>query len=262
MKISRSVDLDGLDGIISSPDKLRSKSVGLKAIWITLLIVLAVIILFFMQNQWLSPLTLVKTPAQPTASASLEPSKILPETLKANSADQVEHVTSATVDTRSTPENPEVSIRSEPGQSLQDSGIQAPAAQNQSEAPILPAEPTAAGNPAKTASNALFNVYFRLDSSTPVRLSEAETSHLIDLAKSCPNRIRITGYTCNLGGAAGNLWLGQVRANAVKKILMASGIAARQIETASEGENMPIASNDTPAGRASNRRAVVNCLGQ
>jgi outer membrane protein OmpA-like peptidoglycan-associated protein len=44
------------------------------------------------------------------------------------------------------------------------------------------------------------------------------------------------------------------RARVVREYLVANGIAASRIEVKAYGESRPIASNDTPDGRAQNRR--------
>jgi outer membrane protein OmpA-like peptidoglycan-associated protein len=48
------------------------------------------------------------------------------------------------------------------------------------------------------------------------------------------------------------------RANAVKETLVAQGVAADRISTAGYGQDRPVASNDTEAGRAQNRRLELN----
>jgi len=44
------------------------------------------------------------------------------------------------------------------------------------------------------------------------------------------------------------------RANAVKTMLVNDGIAAERISTQGNGQDRPVASNDTDQGRAQNRR--------
>jgi outer membrane protein OmpA-like peptidoglycan-associated protein len=48
--------------------------------------------------------------------------------------------------------------------------------------------------------------------------------------------------------------LSERRANSVKSYLMGKGIASNRLFAKGEGEGMPVASNDTDAGRAKNRR--------
>jgi OmpA-OmpF porin, OOP family len=65
--------------------------------------------------------------------------------------------------------------------------------------------------------------------------------------------LSITGHTDNVGNDAYNLRLGQRRAEAVKNYFNGMGIKVK-ISTNSKGESEPIASNDTEAGMAQNRR--------
>lgn len=66
--------------------------------------------------------------------------------------------------------------------------------------------------------------------------------------------VEIQGHTDNVGAAETNLKLSQERAAAVKTYLVNKGINAARITTKGFGEAKPIASNDTPEGRQTNRR--------
>ena len=70
-------------------------------------------------------------------------------------------------------------------------------------------------------------------------------------------KIRVDGYTDSRGTASSNQALSEKRAQAVKAELIANGVDANLIEVAGHGESNPIASNDTSAGRAQNRRVNV-----
>ena len=62
----------------------------------------------------------------------------------------------------------------------------------------------------------------------------------------------------NLGGESGNQRISAMRADAVKNYLVSRhGIDATRISVEGRGSAEPVASNDTAAGRAENRRAVV-----
>ena len=67
----------------------------------------------------------------------------------------------------------------------------------------------------------------------------------------------IKGFTDNSGSVSGNLKLSNSRANAVKDYLLANGVAAARLTAAGFGQDSPIASNKTRAGRVQNRRVEV-----
>lgn len=69
--------------------------------------------------------------------------------------------------------------------------------------------------------------------------------------------IEITGHTDNSGSPEVNERLGKERAEFLKSYLVRNGFQADRITTVSRGQSDPIASNDTEAGRAENRRAVM-----
>jgi len=72
--------------------------------------------------------------------------------------------------------------------------------------------------------------------------------------------LEIQGFTDNVGNPAGNLRLAQARADAAMLFLHKQGIAASRMATIAYGEDKPIAPNDTPEGRAKNRRITVVVL--
>jgi len=83
--------------------------------------------------------------------------------------------------------------------------------------------------------------------------------HILDeLAEVLPQlssqRIQIIGHTDSSGSRATNLALSQARADAVKAYLVGKGLSASRFDTTGAGPDQPAASNDTPTGRAKNRR--------
>jgi len=70
--------------------------------------------------------------------------------------------------------------------------------------------------------------------------------------------IKIGGYTDNTGNAEANMNLSAARAEAVKTALVNAGIDGARIATEGYGDAHPVATNDTPEGRAQNRRIAVN----
>lgn len=69
--------------------------------------------------------------------------------------------------------------------------------------------------------------------------------------------IRVIGHTDNTGTAAYNQDLSERRAAAVASILRQGGVSSRRIRTIGMGEEQPIASNATAAGRQQNRRVEI-----
>jgi len=66
--------------------------------------------------------------------------------------------------------------------------------------------------------------------------------------------IRIEGHTDSLGDEEDNLYLSQDRADSVRRYLLDKGVAKKRLEARGYGETMPINSNKTARGRATNRR--------
>src|SRR5262245_54779266 len=84
--------------------------------------------------------------------------------------------------------------------------------------------------------------------------------HLVDMT-SQGNRLDVVGNTDNepIGSELAKRYptnwdLAAARASAVVRHLQAKGVNPAQLEAISDGEYHPVAPNDTPAGRALNRR--------
>ncbi|ACU07213.1 OmpA/MotB domain protein [Flavobacteriaceae bacterium 3519-10] len=98
-------------------------------------------------------------------------------------------------------------------------------------------------------------VNFGFDSS---ELTSAAKTNLDKLAQVLKNNmdtnINIYGHTDSKGTDAYNLSLSERRAAAVRSYLISQGVASSRMLTMGVGEKEPVASNDTDAGRAENRR--------
>jgi OmpA-OmpF porin, OOP family len=94
------------------------------------------------------------------------------------------------------------------------------------------------------------------------RLTPDSTATVNDLAtvlKAYPNaRVELVGHTDNTGTAETNRELSLSRADAVKGMLVSSGVAGDRVTTKGAGQDQPVASNDTEEGRARNRRLELN----
>ncbi len=93
------------------------------------------------------------------------------------------------------------------------------------------------------------------------QLDEASRENIRRLAatlkKRTFKRVKLEGYTDDSGDFEQNRILSKKRADAIKKILVSEGIPAQKIVTVGKGELSPIANNDTPEGRAQNRRIEI-----
>lgn len=71
------------------------------------------------------------------------------------------------------------------------------------------------------------------------------------------NTVEITGYTDNVGSSKRNKELGLRRAKNIRDYLRKKGVSRKQIKTFSMGEEHPVATNDSSAGRHQNRRVEI-----
>src|SRR6266542_2036550 len=86
---------------------------------------------------------------------------------------------------------------------------------------------------------------------------------LAQFLKTYPiRRVLIEGHTDNTGNEDFNVKLSQQRADAVRGLLVARGVAPERIATKGHGPKYPIVENDTPAGRQQNRRVEILVLNE
>jgi len=78
------------------------------------------------------------------------------------------------------------------------------------------------------------------------------------LKKYTDINIEIDGHTDSEGSSENNLQLSQSRANAVRDLMIESGIARERLSAYGFGDGVPIADNGTAAGRKLNRRIEFN----
>lgn len=122
------------------------------------------------------------------------------------------------------------------------------------------------GNPNVTVTNMgsylLVNlpesVTFATDSAAVRPDLQADLRSIAANLVSYPNsRIQVLGHTDDTGSAAYNFDLSQLRAQAVRDILVGAGVPGNRIAAVGMGEDRPIASNATVSGRAQNRRVEI-----
>lgn len=98
-------------------------------------------------------------------------------------------------------------------------------------------------------------VTFAFDSSDLTSTAKTNLDKLSQVLINNPDtNINIYGHTDSKGADDYNMKLSERRANSVKSYLVSKGIASNRLFALGEGENMPVATNDTEEGRAKNRR--------
>lgn len=104
-------------------------------------------------------------------------------------------------------------------------------------------------------------LYFETGKSTLKAESQEQLKNITAILKAYPNvRLKMGGYTDNTGDAAVNKKISNERANAAVQELVKLGVNAKRLEAEGYGPEHPIASNDTPEGRAQNRRIDIRVI--
>lgn len=102
------------------------------------------------------------------------------------------------------------------------------------------------------------SLLFRFDES---QLTAAAQAKLNDVAQALlaarEGQIVVEGHTDSQGSSSYNEDLSRQRAESVRQYLISQGVAPDRIVAVGKGENDPIASNDSPEGRANNRRVEI-----
>ncbi len=101
-------------------------------------------------------------------------------------------------------------------------------------------------------------VMFEPNSSTITTDSKVKIRKIVQRLNSRGyGHITVEGYTDNSGTHKENVALSKRRADAVKDLMILYGIDSSKIAAVGKGELNPIADNDTPEGRAKNRRIEI-----
>ena len=105
-------------------------------------------------------------------------------------------------------------------------------------------------------------IYFPFSSSDMLEDTKVDR-YLENVAKklnSTGGKVKLTGHTDYIGSHNVNWKLSERRAKKVRDILRKHGVPGNQIIVEGKGEIEPIASNETEAGRAKNRRVELELL--
>jgi len=108
----------------------------------------------------------------------------------------------------------------------------------------------------------VYGIYFKFARADIRPVSEPVLKEIAAVLKNNPDwKLNIVGHTDNVGGDSSNLDLSRRRSQSVKAALVERyGIAASRLTTGGFGASQPQAKNDTPEGRARNRRVELTRL--
>jgi len=92
---------------------------------------------------------------------------------------------------------------------------------------------------------------------------QSEITRVATVMNQYPNTlVRVEGHTDSTGSDDYNMDLSNRRAAAVRNLLTSRGVADHRIDVVGYGESMPVATNDTEAGRQKNRRVEIKIAPQ
>ncbi len=108
----------------------------------------------------------------------------------------------------------------------------------------------------------VYGIYFKFAKADIRPVSEPMLKEIAAILKNNPDwKLSIMGHTDNVGGDVSNLDLSRRRAQSVKAALVERyAIAADRLTSDGLGASQPQAKNDTPEGRARNRRVELTRL--
>lgn len=105
------------------------------------------------------------------------------------------------------------------------------------------------------------SILFPTASASPSLQAKAIFEEIAQMLSSYDNPVQVEGFTddvpINNRQFSSNWELSAARSASVVKILAHNGVAPQRLSAVGYGEFQPVASNDTPEGRAQNRRVVL-----
>ncbi len=123
---------------------------------------------------------------------------------------------------------------------------------------------TVALKPFKIEKGQLFqlsNISFETSSNKITPESIATIDKMVEILKENPTVVvEVGGHTDNSGDSKKNLELSKKRAIQVMNYMISKGVNAKQMKAVGYGETKPISDNETPEGKALNRRVVFTVL--
>ncbi|MGB6208844.1 OmpA family protein [Mycobacterium sp.] len=110
----------------------------------------------------------------------------------------------------------------------------------------------------RSAVKSLGPISFASDGTSLSAAAEQTLNQVADKLKDCPGvSVTINGYTDNAGNDAINIPLSTTRADAVADYLVSRGVARDHLTARGRGAADPVADNNSPDGKAKNRRVEI-----
>lgn len=107
-------------------------------------------------------------------------------------------------------------------------------------------------------SNKIPSINFEFDSTVIKNSSYEVLDKVAEVLKTTPKiKLVIEGHTDIVGSYEYNDWLSGARASAIKDYLVSRGVPSESIKTFGHGKRMPLTKDDSPEGRACNRRVIL-----
>jgi len=118
--------------------------------------------------------------------------------------------------------------------------------------------PEVPANVSKTLSASAQHISFGTTNAKLTSKSAASLDQVVTIMNDNPGlKVKIEAHTDNAGNDDTNMKLSEDRAAAVKAYLVSKGISEDRITSEGFGETMPVADNNTAAGRIKNRRVEI-----
>lgn len=109
----------------------------------------------------------------------------------------------------------------------------------------------------------LNDIYFQTNSFDLTEQSKSVLESFIEFLAENPRiKVSINGHTDNVGSDESNMTLSENRAKSVYEYLISKGILSSRLTYKGFGKTKPVATNDTEAGRARNRRTEFLITGK
>jgi OOP family OmpA-OmpF porin len=123
--------------------------------------------------------------------------------------------------------------------------------------PTIKGKPSANGCPetGDASLGPLMGIRFETQEYVITQSAYTTLDYIADILRRNPDyKLEITGHTDNQGTVEDNQLLSEKRASAVRNYLLSKGVEESRLSSRGMGAGQPVASNETEAGRAGNRR--------